>query len=845
MVGTPLYMSPEQAEMNCLDVDTRSDIYSLGVLLYELLTGATPFDKERLREAGLDEVRRLIREEEPLRPSTRIGTLGGEALSTVTQHRGVDVRRLGQLLRGDLDWIVMKALEKDRTRRYQTASALAADVQRYLADEPVQARPPTLAHHAAKWVRRHRPLVWSAAAVIAIAAVAGGALFWTGYRRAAQLERMPGSTWRRPTAFLHAADYAAADRELANVRGHFEAAGYRQGPLQEKMAELAQPLAAIKRFEEFQTLRQRIHSEMYALDRDILDQAQEHCRTALDLFGVFQADPWKSQADFENLDTERQAMLDEGAVELLFIWARLEMGKSDAQPAAERAAGHRRAIEALGKIESFHPPIPAVALWMADCWEAIGDQQAAAEARARAESLRPTSATDHYLLGEYHAQHGQQEQALASYWQALAQQPDHYLSLLAAGVALGELKEHKSAEAMLTGAIAMNPQTMIAYVKRATARREQSKIVLALADIEEAKKLDPELARALIRRAGEYRANFQFDKALADYSEAIRLDPTSRRLRRTRCRLCTSRRSGQGPCRLQRVRPARTRIRAGLFCAGRDLPPERRLSQGVGRRQRGHSSRPEIRADLSVSGQDLWPPTRVGQSPGRLERSDPPRSEGQLVIRTGRADIYLKLGEREKALADYQEAIRLDPKNVWGYLGLAGLYRDNGDLDKALAAFNEAVRIAPQYAPAYTGRAAFHRDRGDFDKALADYNEAIRVSPKDVSAYIWRADVHTGSRANSTRPWPTMTKRSESTRNAHGPVGNADALSRASTIGTRPWPTTVKRSASIQYTPGLTSFAPGCTPSGAISTRPWPTSVKRSVSIRKNPGGMPSGPEFL
>ena len=159
-------------------------------------------------------------------------------------------------------------------------------------------------------------------------------------------------------------------------------------------------------------------------------------------------------------------MLDEGAVELLFVWARLEMGQSDTQPAAERIAGYRRAIEALEKIESFHPPIPAVALWMADCWEAIGDTQAAAEARARAESLQPTSATDYYLLGEYHAQHGQQDEALASYWQALARQPDHYLSLLAAGVALGELKEYKSAEAMLTGAIAMNPQTTLGYVKR-------------------------------------------------------------------------------------------------------------------------------------------------------------------------------------------------------------------------------------------------------------------------------------------------------------------------------------------------------------------------------------------
>ena len=172
MVGTPLYMSPEQAQMSGLDIDTRTDIYSLGVLLYELLTGNTPFDRERVRGAEFDEVRRMIREEEPPRPSARFSTLAAEAATTISAHRKTDPIQLNHLLKGELDWIVMKSLEKDRNRRYETANNFAVDIHRYLDDEPVEACPPSTTYRLRKFARRHKAQLLTAATIAAVLVVA-------------------------------------------------------------------------------------------------------------------------------------------------------------------------------------------------------------------------------------------------------------------------------------------------------------------------------------------------------------------------------------------------------------------------------------------------------------------------------------------------------------------------------------------------------------------------------------------------------------------------------------------------------------------------------------------------
>jgi serine/threonine protein kinase len=205
MIGTPAYMSPEQAEMSGSDIDTRSDVYALGVLLYELLTGTTPLEGERLREVGIAEMQRLICQEEAPRPSTRLSALG-DAATVVAGNRGLDIKPFAQLLAGDLDWVVMKALEKDRNRRYDTPGSFAEDIDRYLRREAILARPPSTVYKVKKFTQRNRAAVLTTA-VVATALLAGTAV----------------ATWQAVRATRAGTEAAAAADEARRAKKDAEA----------------------------------------------------------------------------------------------------------------------------------------------------------------------------------------------------------------------------------------------------------------------------------------------------------------------------------------------------------------------------------------------------------------------------------------------------------------------------------------------------------------------------------------------------------------------------------------------------------------------------------------------
>ncbi len=280
LIGTPEYMSPEQAEMSGLDIDTRSDVYSLGVVLYQLLTGTLPFDPETLRSAGLGEIQRIIREVDPHKPSTRLSSAGDDDTRTkIIQSRATDLRSLESVLKQDLDWIVMRCLEKERTRRYDTPSDIADELHRYLNHEPVEAGPPNVSYRARKFVRRNRVGVIAgsmvaAALLLAVIGTTGGMLWAMSERDRAEAAEEEART--RADELQLVADFQSSQLEGVDV----EAMGY--GIMEDLVEEIEAALAdlpADERASSMESFRSRLRDANFtnlaltALDEHVIELA--------------------------------------------------------------------------------------------------------------------------------------------------------------------------------------------------------------------------------------------------------------------------------------------------------------------------------------------------------------------------------------------------------------------------------------------------------------------------------------------------------------------------------------------------------------------------------------------
>jgi serine/threonine-protein kinase len=501
LVGTPLYMSPEQVEMSGLDVDTRSDIYSLGVLLYELLTGTTPFDSETLKNAAFDEMRRIIRDEEPPKPSTRLSTLGA-TLTATAARRSADPRQLNRSVRGELDWIVMKALEKDRRLRYETANDFAADVMRYLTDQPVEARPQSAWYRIRKFASRNRRSLATTAVFMVSGLVIGGVLLVVQLQNVSRVQEL-GQDVRQALAgartAIEARDLTLASRRVAEAEGRLGADGASLPDLATEVDALRREIEARKadavRFSRFLKGATDVQEKMswgYDLGGPAgLRTGERDTEGVLGLWGVLSEKGWLSRLESSYLTADQKQQVRETAyvtlvslADFLVRWPGL---REDPRSVA-------RSLDLLQRAQAFHQPTRAFYFVRATCRRAQGDAAAAAEDEKEFRAADARTAWDYFLPGHTAGWQGDLDEAIRSYRAALRLQPDHYNSLyfLALRLLLDQINQPQEAFAYCTACLALRPDDAGACAMRVNCYLRLGQEDLALADSQQWIRLHPD-----------------------------------------------------------------------------------------------------------------------------------------------------------------------------------------------------------------------------------------------------------------------------------------------------------------------------------------------------------------
>jgi serine/threonine protein kinase/tetratricopeptide (TPR) repeat protein len=522
MIGTPLYMSPEQAQMSGLDVDTRSDIYSLGVLLYELLTGTTPFDKERFKEVGYDEMRRIIREEEPPKPSTRVSTLG-QAATTVSINRKSDPKRLSQLCRGELDWIVMKALEKDRNRRYGTASALAADVQHCLNDEPVTACPPSIAYRFGKFARRNKVALAMACvvttAVLLVVATLAGSIGWVVGDRARRREEAVRGVERALEDAQRLQKQGKWGEARAALRGSESLLATAGNPeeLAQRCRQVEADLTMLSKLELARlerTSERADHFDNQAADQAYRAAFAEYGLPVLDLDPAVAAERVVASA----IAQELVAALDD--------WAGFVSRSHDLDLAPDESApptlnpADRAKLLALAQVTDPDP-------WRQQVRDAIsrGNQTRLLELSRQVQVLEQPPATL-VLLAQSSAT-TDLPGATALLRRMQRQHPDDFWINHELGKCLSALKPPQVEEAIgyFRTAVALRPQSPGVYVNLGVALAKKGEIEEALAAFQHAVRLKPDYAQAHCNIGYCFTWLGQPDQAITECHEALRLKP--------------------------------------------------------------------------------------------------------------------------------------------------------------------------------------------------------------------------------------------------------------------------------------------------------------------------------